>query len=135
MTLSTHLTFRGDCDAAFRFYAEALGGAIGPMLSYGATPAGAGVSADFRDKIVHGTITIAGMQVNGADVRPEDYKKPQGFFLLLSARDVPEAARVFARLADGGEVLMALDKTFWSPAFGVVVDRFGVPWEVSCEQA
>jgi PhnB protein len=133
MKLSTHLVFSGQCEAAFRFYAEALGGTLGLMLTYGSSPAGADVPADWRDKIVHGNVTIGGAHVCGADVRPEDYEKPQGFYLLHSVGTRAEAKRAFALLAEGGDVKMPLEKTFWSPAFGVVIDRFGVPWEVSCE--
>ncbi|HEY8076320.1 MAG TPA: VOC family protein [Labilithrix sp.] len=133
MTLSTHLVFSGQCEAAFRFYADVLGGTLGPMLTYGASPAGAEVPPEWREKIVHGSIRIGGMNLAGADVGPDRYAKAQGFFLLHSVADRVEAERVFARLAEGGEVKMPLQKTFWSPAFGVVIDRFGVPWEVSCE--
>jgi PhnB protein len=133
MVLSAHILFSGRCEEALRFYAEALGGTLGPILSYGSSPAGADVAPEWRDKIVHGTITIGGMNVSGADVRPEQYEKPRGIFLLQSVANRAEAERVFALLAEDGEVTMPLQKTFWSPAFGVVIDRYGVPWEVSCE--
>jgi PhnB protein len=132
MTLSTHLVFAGQCEAAFRFYVQVLGGTMGPMLAYGATPARGDVPTEWNDKIVHGTITLGGMQVCGADVRPEEYAKPQGFYLLHAVSDPAEAEQIFALLADGGEVRMPLQKTFWSPAFGALVDRFGIPWEVTC---
>jgi PhnB protein len=134
MSLSTHLVFDGQCEAAFRFYVQAFGGTLGPMLAYGATPAGADLPPEWGDKIVHGSMTIGGMHVCGADVRPEQYAKPQGFYLLHSVPDEAEAERLFALLSEGGDVRMPLQKTFWSPAFGVVIDRFGVPWEVSCEK-
>jgi len=70
----------------------------------------------------------------GADVLVEEYQPPQGFFVLLTTDEVGEAQRVFQSLAEEGTVLMAAQKTFWSPCFGVLVDRFGIPWEVSCEQ-
>jgi PhnB protein len=135
MALSVHLSFSGQCEAAFRFYERALGGTIGPMLTYGGSPAAADVPPEWRDKIVHGTIHVGGIAVSGADARPEHYAKPQGFYLLLSARNRDEAERLFALLADGGDVQMPLRATFWSPAFGVVIDRFGVPWEVSAAGA
>lgn len=133
MRLSTHLVFAGQCEAALRFYAQAFGGTLGPILAYGDTPASADVPAEWRDKIVHGSVRIGAMHVCGADVRPEEYEKPQGFYLLHSVADEAEARRIFALLSEGGDVRMPLQKTFWSPAFGVVIDRFGVPWEVSCE--
>ena len=81
----------------------------------------------------HGSITVGGMLLSGADVRPETYEPPRGFFVLLSVPTLAEAERVFTLLAEGGSVRSPLQPTFWSPAFGVLVDAFGVPWEVSCE--
>jgi PhnB protein len=68
----------------------------------------------------------------GADV--EDYQQPQGFYVLLSIDDPVDAGRIFRALAENGAVRMPIQKTFWSPAFGMLVDQFGIPWEISCEQ-
>jgi len=130
--LRAHLTFRGECEAAFAFYAQCLGGEITLMLKYGDSPAATDVPPGWREKIVHATMTIGDTTLSGADVPPDHYRPPQGFYLLLNT---DEAERIFNELADGGSVRMPLQKTFWSPAFGVVVDRFGVPWEVSSHQA
>jgi PhnB protein len=65
-------------------------------------------------------------------VPPGQYQPPRGFYVLLSPTQPAEAERIFQALAEGGTVHMALQETFWSPRFGVLVDRFGVPWEVSC---
>ena len=75
------------------------------------------------------------MTLAGADVLPQQYQRPQGFYLLLDVHDAAEAKRVFQALAKKGDVRVALQKTFWSPAFGVLVDRFRIPWEVSCAKA
>ena len=123
----------GRCEEAFRFYERALGGKIVTMLSYGASPAQADVPAEWRDKIVHANLLLGGRQLAGADVLPEQYRSPAGFYLLLDAAGVTQAERWFTALAEGGAVRMPLQKTFWSPAFGVLVDRFGVPWEVSAK--
>lgn len=71
----------------------------------------------------------------GADMLPEQYVKPQGFYVLLSVDDVMDAERIFSALAENGEVHMAIQQTFWSSRFGVLSDQFGVPWEISCEKA
>jgi PhnB protein len=131
MKLSTHLVFPGTCEEAFHFYQRALGGTDLRLFRHADTPSD--VPADWRQKVVHGSITIGGQSVAGADVRPDEYEAPRGFFVLLSVTEA-SAARLFQALAEGGEVKMPLAKTFWSPAFGVVVDRFGTPWEVSAEQ-
>lgn len=133
MNWSVHLVFDGKCDEALRFYVELFNGTLVSSVSYGASPAASDVPEEWRDKIVHATISIAGKHISGADVRPEHYAAPQGFYLLIDTADVVEAERTFAALAEGGSVRMPLQKTFWSPAFGVVVDRFGVPWEISAK--
>jgi PhnB protein len=131
MQLSLHLCFAGNCRAAFEFYASALGGTELSLLAYGDSPAGADVPSEMRARIVHGSIHVGGVLLSGADVPEKDWKPLQGFYALLTVRGTDEAARLFNALADGGDVRMPLGKTFWSPAFGVVVDKFGVPWEVN----
>jgi PhnB protein len=126
MQLSLHLCFAGNCRAAFEYYARVLGGTDLSLFAYGDTPAGADVAPERRAQIVHGSITVGSMRLCGADVAPVDYATPRGFYALVGAATVAEAERVFAVLADGGEIRMPLAKTFWSPAFGVVVDRFAV---------
>jgi len=135
MRANAHLTFRGECEAAFRFYEQTLGGQLITMLRYGDSPMAASVPPDWRDKIVHATLSLGdGSLLLGADVEPEHYQQPRGFYVLLTVATANDAQRVFSALAEGGRVEMALQKTFWSEAFGVVVDRFGVPWEVGCER-
>jgi PhnB protein len=133
MRVEPHLTFRGNCEEAFRFYERLFGGQL-VLLSYGSSPAASAVPEEWRSKIVHATLVLAdGNQLLGADVLPEQFERPQGFYVLAALRDGTEAQRVFDALADGGSVRMPLQKTFWSPAFGVVVDRFGTPWEITLE--
>jgi len=132
MRLTTHLTFGGDCAAAFRSYERALGGKLEVMVTYGETPLAEAVPPAWRDRIVHATLTIGEAVIAGADV--EGYERPRGFFVLVNARDAGEAERVFAALSEGGRVTMPLQPVFWSEAFGVVIDRFGVPWEVTTDQ-
>jgi PhnB protein len=131
MRIEPHLTFRGECEEAFRFYERLFGGTL-VLLSYGSSPAAASVPEAWRSKIVHATLSLpGGHALLGADV--EQSERPQGFYVLAALRDGAEATRVFDALADGGSVGMPLQKTFWSPAFGVVVDRFGTPWEITTE--
>jgi PhnB protein len=132
MRLSPHLTFPGTCEEAFRFYATLLGGRI-TMQTYGASPGAEKLTPEWRAKVVHATLTLGDKELLGADVRPEEYEKPAGFFLLLPVAGLENTQRVFDALAQGGLVKMPMQRTFWSPAFGVVVDRFGVPWEVTVE--
>ncbi len=135
MQVSFHLVFGGQCEAAFQFYERALGGKIVDILSYGNSPMAEQIPPEWRGKIVHATFAVGVTVLAGADVLPEQYVKPQGFYVLLSVDDTMDAERIFSALAESGEVQMALQKTFWSPRFGVLTDQFGIPWEINCEQA
>ncbi len=135
MQASIHLVFGGQCQAAFQFYERVLGGKIVNILAYGDSPLAEQVPPEWREKIVHGNLVVGGMVLAGADVLPEQYAKPQGFYVLLSVDDAMDAERIFAALTENGEVHMAIQQTFWSSRFGVLTDQFGVPWEISCEQA
>ena len=71
----------------------------------------------------------------GGDVAPDRYEAPKGFSLSLQIRSAGEAERIFPQLAEGGLVVVSLAKTFWAERFGMVIDRFGVPWLINCEGA
>jgi PhnB protein len=88
----------------------------------------------WRDKIVHASLTVGDQVLMGADVPSEHYEQPQGFYILLGIDAPVDAERIFHALAENGAVRMPTQKTFWSPCFGVLVDQFGTPWEISCEQ-
>ena len=133
MQLNPYLSFKGECEAAFKYYEQHLGAKLGLIFRYEGTPIGDHVSPDWQDKIMHGSITIGAQTLMGADVAPENYEVPKGFSLSLHPTGVSEAERVFQALADGGRVVMALEKTFWAERFGMVVDRFGIPWLINCE--
>jgi PhnB protein len=132
MKSSIHLTFAGQCEAAFRFYERCLRGTIVTLLKYGDSPMAAQVPAEWRGKIVHATLTFGESQLAGADLLPRDYDSPRGFFVLLDMKDPAEAERVFDTLSEGGTIRMPLQETFWAIRFGVLVDQFGIPWEINC---
>jgi PhnB protein len=82
---------------------------------------------------MHGSVTILGHTLMGADNPPEKYERPQGFSLALNLADTQEAERIYRALSDGGKVIVPLAKTFWAECFGMVIDRFGAPWAINCE--
>jgi PhnB protein len=82
---------------------------------------------------MHASVAIGDQLLMGADVASDGYEEPRGFSLSLQMKDVAEAERVFNELTKDGRVVMPLEKTFWAARFGVLVDRFGVPWQVNCE--
>lgn len=87
----------------------------------------------WHDRIVHATLDIGGSELTGVDLIPPNYQRPQGFLVTVTFDEPDQAQRVFAGLADGGEIRLAFQSTFWSPGFGVVIDRFDIPWEINSE--
>ena len=130
MAMTAHLSFSGQCREAFSFYAQLFGGEL-KMLTYGDTPMAKEVPDDWGEKIVHGALSFDGSELAGSDVQLEHYRRPQGFSVLVDVEGVENAHRIFTALADEGSVTMPMQETFWSPAFGVLVDRFGIPWEIN----
>ena len=133
MQVNPYLSFSGDCEAAFRFYAECLDGKLGEIFRYAGTPLAQQVPADWQDKVMHGSLAIGEHVLMGGDVAPDHYEKPKGFSLSLQMRSTAQAERIFDLLAKDATVVMPLEKTFWAARFGMLVDRFGIPWLINCE--
>jgi PhnB protein len=134
MQLNPHLSFDGQCEAAFKFYESCLGGKVAFMLRYADSPMAEQTTLGRRAKIVHATFVLGDQRLTGADDSPESYEKPRGFSLILNIPDAAEAVRIFNTLAENGTVRMLLQKTFWTTHFGMLVDQFGIPWAINCEQ-
>lgn len=134
MKINAYLTFNGNCEEAMRFYASCLGGTLDPINTFGDTPACDHVPADYRDKIMHARLTVGDQVLMASDNMPDyPYDGVKGCSIALNVDSIAEAQRVFAALSEQGQVIMPLDKTFWAVSFGMLVDRFGVPWLVNCE--
>ena len=133
MQMQPYVNFKGQCEAAFRFYERCLGGQLGPIFRYAGTSMANQVPADWQDKVMHASVGIGGQELMGADVVPERYEVPRGFSLSLHMTSTTEAERIFAMMATDGTVEMPLEKTFWAARFGVVVDQFGIRWLINCE--
>lgn len=133
MEMNPYLNFKGDCEAAFKFYEQSLNAQLGPIFRYAGSPMAEQVPADWSDKIMHGSLTVGNQVLMGADVAPDQYQEPKGFSLSLQIKSVADAERIFRDLSSGGRVVMPLGKTFWAARFGVVVDRFGIQWLINCE--
>ena len=133
MQMTPYLSFAGDCEAAFKFYQQCLGGKIGEIFRYGGTPMANQVPSDWSDKVMHGSLTLGDQALMGGDVAPDKYEEPKGFSLSLHIKGTADAERIFHELAAGGRVVVPLEKTFWAPLFGMLVDRFGIPWLINCE--
>ena len=133
MRTSAVVGFKGDCEAAFKFYEQHLGGQPGPIFRYAGSPMADSVPEEWGDKIMHGSIVVGDLLLMGSDVLMKQYEEPKGFSLSLQMSDTAEAERIYNALVPDGTVLMPLEKTFWAVRFGSVVDRFGIPWLINCE--
>jgi len=135
MQVVPYLTFNGQCEAAFKFYEQCLGGKIEAMMTHVGTPAEQHVPAEWRNKILHARLTVNNQVVMGSDAPPDRYSKPKGISVSLQIKDPGEAERIFHALAENGTIQMPMEQTFWAVRFGAVVDQFGIPWMINCEKA
>jgi PhnB protein len=134
MKLNPHLSFNGQCEAAFKFYERCLGGKIEMMVKFGETPMADQASPEWRDKLAHARLSIGDQILMGGDPPPGMYEQPKGFSVTLSVDTPAEAERIFNALAQNAEVRMPLGETFWALRFGMLIDQFGTPWMVNCER-
>jgi PhnB protein len=135
MRVNPYLNFDGDCRTAFEFYARCLGGTIEAMLTHRGSPMEAQTPPEWLDKVMHARLIVDGTVLMGSDSPPEYFQRPQGFQVTINLDDPAKADRVFAALAEGGEVRMPIQETFWAKRFGMLTDRFGIPWMVNCQAA
>jgi PhnB protein len=135
MRLNSYVHFNGQCEAAFKFYAQVLGGKIESMMTFAGSPMEGHVPPEWHSKILHAHLTVGDDALMGSDAPPDRFKQPAGFFVSILVKDPAEAERVFHALAEKGTVGMPIGPTFWSVRFGMLVDQFGIPWMVNCEQA
>ena len=128
MHLQPYLFFEGRCDEAVEFYRDALGAEVTILMRYkeGPEPCSPGT----EEKVMHASLRIGDTIVSASDGRCSGKASFQGFALSLTVPNAAEAERQFAALSAGGQVQMPLTKTFFSPSFGMVADRFGVFWMV-----
>lgn len=133
MTIQPYLFFNGRCEEAIEYYRSALGADVVMLMrnreSPDPPPPGC-LPPGSEDKIMHAEIRIGGSPVLVSDGMADGKPDFRGFSISLTVASPDEAKRRFDAIADGGSVTMPLGKTFFSPAFGMATDRFGVPWMV-----
>lgn len=136
MQVNPYLSFDGQCAEALKTYAKVLGGKIEAMFTFGDSPAAGDVPPDWHDRIMHARLVVDGQVLMASDSPGERYEKPQGTYISLNVDKPADGERIFNALAKGGTVKMPFGKTFWAEGgFGMLVDRFGTPWMVNCENA
>ena len=135
MYMNPYLTFSGNCEAAFKFYERVLGGKIVAMMPHEGTPAAEHVPANWSSKIMHARLVVRDHILMGSDAPPDRFEGMKGFSVTLGIDEPAEAERVFHALSESGTVRMPIQQTFWAARFGMLVDQFGTPWMINCEQA
>jgi PhnB protein len=137
MQIEAYLTFGGNCEEALAFYRQCLGGEITTLMRYGGSPMDNGqLPADWKQKVLHATFESDGARFMASDAMPGQPKPTYAGFsmsLFVPGADVEQARKAFDALAAGGKVTMPFAPPFWGGHFGMLVDRFGVPWMVSSE--
>ena len=137
MKLNPYLTFDGTAEAAFKFYERVLKGKIMTMMRFNETPAAEHVPADYRNKIMHATLKFDEQVIMASDRHPmHPYEGIKGNSVALHFDTVEEGERVFKEFSDGAlAVTMPMQETFWAARFGMLTDKFGVPWIINCEKS
>ena len=126
MKLDVYVNYPGNCEQAFRFYEQHLGGKITGMMTHGQMPDQTNVPADWKHAILHGRIEIGNTILMGADIRGAEPMRSA--YLTLRVDSDAEAERIYALLAEGGQIFMKMEKTFYASRFAMLRDKFGTSW-------
>lgn len=126
MKLDVYLNYAGNCQQAFRFYEQELGGRVTTMMTHGQGPNAANLPAEQKDSILHARIQIGDTVVMGADIPKSEPMRSA--YLTLSADSESEAERLYTVLSEGGQIFMKMEKTFFANRFAMLRDRFGTSW-------
>jgi PhnB protein len=136
MLVEPYLFFNGRCDEALEFYKKVFGAEVQMLMRFNESPdppPPGMLPPGTENKVMHSSFRIGETTVMASDGSCDGKPAFAGFSLAVGVATEAEAERVFNALAEGGQVQMPLEKTFWSPRFGMVADRFGVSWMVNVE--
>lgn len=133
-TITPYLFFGGRCEEAIKFYQQSVGAEVVMLMRHKDSPdphPPGMLQPGFENKVMHATINVQGALLMASDGCSEEDSKFHGFRLALAFPTEAGAQKAFAALSEGGEVMMPLTKTFWSPCFGMLTDRFGLGWMIT----
>jgi|SRR5580698_5692303 PhnB protein len=134
MQINAYLSFSGQCEAAFQLYERLFGGKVEGLFRYAGTPMESQMPPEWGNKIMHIRLVAGQNEIMGADSLPGQSEGPaKRFCMSIGLADPEESKRLFNGLAEGGSVQMPLQPTFWAAQFGMLTDRFGIPWMINCE--
>ncbi len=132
MKLYTYVNYGGNCQEAFRFYEQHLGGKITMMMTHGQGPNPNAGPPNWKGAILHARMNIGETELMGADI--PNAQPMRSAYLTLIVNSIEEAERIYARLSDGGEIFMPLTETFFASRFGQLRDKFGTSWMILHER-
>jgi PhnB protein len=132
MKMTTYVNFTGRCAEAFTYYQKHLGGEVGIIMTHAQSPDQNHLSPEWKDAVLHGRITIGGTELWAADI--PNAEPMRSAYLTLNLQSDSEAERVFSVLAEGGQIFMPLQDTFFASRFGQLRDRFGINWMIVHER-
>jgi PhnB protein len=135
MRTEPYLFFDGRCDEALEFYRKAIGAEVTMLMRFKESPDRDHIPPGSEEKVMHANLRIGDSSIMASDGRCTGRPSFQGFSLSLTVPDAATADRTFAALSEGGQVNMPLTKTFFSPRFGMLADKFGVTWMVIVQQS
>jgi len=133
MKVTPYLNFNGKCEEAFKTYERILGGRISGIFYYADSPMAAKYP-ELAKKVMHAHLDIGDQILLGSDAPPEYFQQAQGLSICLEADDIDSAERIFRELAEGADVKMPIQETFWAKRYGQLTDRFGTPWMINVSQ-
>ncbi len=134
MTLNTYLNYGGNCEEAFHFYEQHLGGKITFLMTHGEMPGANAVPAGWEKKVLHARLHLGGTDLLGSDVPPERFQPMRSVYLSLTLKSSEEAEQVHATLAEGGDIFMPMQETFFATRFSMLRDKFGTSWMLMHER-
>jgi PhnB protein len=134
MTISPYLFFKGNCEEAMKFYAQVIGAEIDMMMRHTGTPMEEHVPAAWKEKIMHASIKLGDNWLMASDAPPDFQSDFGGFSVSYEVKTPEEAERVYNALLEGGTATMPMAETFWAHRFGMLRDKFGVPWIIGCSK-
>jgi PhnB protein len=134
MKTHVYLNFGGNCAAAFQFYAQHLGGKIDMLMTYGQSPDQTNVTPETKDHVLYTQLSLGETHIKASDVPTERFEPIRSVYLTLEATSDSKAERMYALLAEGCEIYMPMQDTFFATRFGQLRGKFGVSWMVIHER-
>jgi PhnB protein len=134
MKLYAYLNYGGNCEQAFRFYEQHLGGKVTMMVTHAQNPNANQVPPEWKNAILHARISLGETELMGADIPPDRFQPMRSAYLSLIIGSSEEAERVYALLSDGGQIFMPMQETFFAFRFAQLRDKFGTSWMILHER-